>query len=49
MITPEQFTTLLPLAAIWAGEQEEIILREGVQLTETQMTDARKIGEGTFH
>ena len=44
MITPEQFATLLPLAAIWAEEQEEIILREGVQLSETQMTDARKIG-----
>jgi len=44
MITQEQFKILLPLAAAWAEEQEGIILRDGVPLTEPQMADARTLG-----
>lgn len=44
MLTQEQFETLLPLASAWAEEQEEIILREGIPLTRTQVDDAIKIG-----
>ena len=44
MITPEQFELLLPLASAWAEEQEHMILRNGVPLTEPQMTDARDLG-----
>jgi hypothetical protein len=39
-----QFTTLLPLAAEWAAEQEQRILREGVPLSEQELTDARAAG-----
>ena len=39
-----QLETLLPLATAWAAEQGEIILREGVPLTGTEMGDARKVG-----
>ena len=44
MITPEQFERLLPLACAWAGEQEHVILRDGVPLTSAQIADARRIG-----
>lgn len=40
MITEEQFRVLLPLAVAWAQEQEGIILRNGVRLTEPQIADA---------
>ena len=35
---------LLPLATIWASEQEQRILREGVPLSHSEMTDATDIG-----
>jgi hypothetical protein len=35
---------LLPLAVRWAEEQEAVILREGVPLTENLLKDARQIG-----
>jgi hypothetical protein len=44
MLTQEQFETLLPLASAWAEEQEKIILRDGIPLTQDQADDARKIG-----
>ena len=39
-----QFEMLLPLAADWATEQEQQILRDGVLLSETEFADARAIG-----
>jgi hypothetical protein len=44
MITEEQLKALLPLACIWAEEQEQMILRNGAPLTSAQIADARKIG-----
>lgn len=38
------FETLLPLAADWAAEQERRILREGVPLSEQELSDARAVG-----
>ena len=40
-ITPEQFELLLPLASKWAERQEEIILRDGEPLNDSQLEDAR--------
>lgn len=34
----------MPLTCAWAEEQEQLILKQGVGLTETLMTDARRIG-----
>jgi hypothetical protein len=34
----------LPLACAWVEEQEQLILKKGVGLTEAQMADARSIG-----
>jgi hypothetical protein len=39
-----QFEMLLPLAAAWAGEEEQQILRDGVPLSEKEIGDARAIG-----
>ena len=39
-----QFEMLLPLAAAWATEQEEQILREGVSLSLEELADAGAIG-----
>jgi hypothetical protein len=39
-----QFETLLPLASEWVAEQEQRVLREGVLLSEQEMTDAKAIG-----
>jgi hypothetical protein len=39
-----QFETLLPLAAEWAAEQEQRILREGEPLSTQELTDAKVIG-----
>lgn len=39
-----QFETLLPLAAEWAAEQEQRILRNGVPLSENEIIDARIAG-----
>jgi hypothetical protein len=36
--------TLLPLAAEWAEEQEQRILREGVPLSEQEIADAKAAG-----
>ncbi|HEY1171902.1 MAG TPA: hypothetical protein VGH19_11075 [Verrucomicrobiae bacterium] len=44
MITPVEFKMLLPLVVAWAEEQEALILREGVPLTERLLADARAIG-----
>jgi hypothetical protein len=44
MITPEQFKTLLPLACAWAEEQERIILKNGVSLTDTEKLYAHSLG-----
>src|SRR6266446_2027344 len=44
MITPEQFAILLPLACVWAEEQERIILRDGVALATAQIGDAKRVG-----
>jgi hypothetical protein len=40
----KRFETLLPLAAKWASEQEQRILREGVPLSEQEIVDARSVG-----
>ena len=42
----EQFDFLLPLASSWAEEQESMILRDGIALTEPQMVDAHTLGVG---
>ena len=39
-----QFEVLLPLAAAWATEQEQRILREGVSLSAEEVADAHAIG-----
>src|SRR6266536_2587039 len=44
IITPEQFEMLLPLACVWAAEEERTILQSGVALTESQLADARRVG-----
>lgn len=44
LVTPQQFEALLPLAVAWAAEQENMILRSGVPLTESQLADARQLG-----
>jgi hypothetical protein len=44
MITPEQFKMLLPLACVWAKEQERTILRDGVPLSALQVADAVRVG-----
>jgi|SRR5438132_3757791 len=35
---------LLPLACAWAAEQERTILLSGIALTESQLSDARRVG-----
>jgi hypothetical protein len=39
-----QFEVMLPLAAIWATEQERKILREGIALSEQEVADAKAVG-----
>jgi hypothetical protein len=39
-----QFDALLPLAAAWATEQEQEILRDGVSLSLEEIGDARAVG-----
>jgi hypothetical protein len=34
----------MPLACAWAGEQEQLILKRGIGLTEARMVDAHSIG-----
>lgn len=43
MITPQQFNQLLPLAISWAEQQENYILQNGVQLTASQLSDAKLV------
>jgi hypothetical protein len=40
----EEFEQLVPLAAEWAAEQEQLILREGVPLSEQEIADAKAVG-----
>ncbi len=44
MITPEQFSFLMPLACKWAEDQEQVILRNGDALSDVQLADARNVG-----
>ncbi len=44
MITPEQFEVLLPIASAWAEDQGNMILQDGVPLSEHQIADARVLG-----
>jgi hypothetical protein len=39
-----QFDDLLPLAVVWATEQEQAILRDGVALSAEEIADASAIG-----
>jgi hypothetical protein len=39
-----QFEVLLPLAAAWATEEQQKILRDGVPLSEKEINDARAVG-----
>jgi hypothetical protein len=39
-----QFEILVPLAAAWATEQEQEVLRDGVSLSAEKIGDARSIG-----
>jgi hypothetical protein len=39
-----QFDALLPLAAAWATEQEQEVVRDGVSLSAEEIADARAIG-----
>jgi hypothetical protein len=43
MFTQELFKILLPIAVAWAEEQEKIILRNGIPLTDSQIADAREL------
>jgi hypothetical protein len=40
----DQFEKLLPLATEWATEQEQLILREGIPLSEGEIADAKAVG-----
>jgi len=40
----EQFELLLPLAAAWAAEQQERVLRDGVPLSIRELADALRVG-----
>lgn len=44
MITPQQFEMILPLACVWAEEQERIILHSGASLTDTELANAKRVG-----
>jgi hypothetical protein len=44
MINPQGIISLIPKASIWIEEQEEIILSNGIPLTEKQISNASKIG-----
>lgn len=39
-----QLEMLLPLAVSWAREHQELILREGVPLSEPELFEARRVG-----
>ncbi len=44
IITSQQFESMLPVAVAWAADQESVILRSGVPLTESQVAYARQLG-----
>jgi len=44
VITLQELENLLPFACAWAEEQERLILREGVSLTDALVADARRVG-----
>jgi len=44
MINLQGIISLVPKASVWVEEQEEIILSNGIPLTEKQISIASKIG-----
>jgi len=44
MITKADFEAALLLGCLWAQEQEALILRSGVALTDAQLLDAERVG-----
>ena len=43
-ISSDQFEVLLPLACEWAEAKEQVVLKHGVPLSESQMKDAKRVG-----
>ena len=43
-LTSDQFIFVLPLAAEWAEAKEQVVLKNGVPLSDSQMDDARRVG-----
>jgi hypothetical protein len=43
-LTSDQFIFVLPLAAEWAEAKEQVVLKNGVPLSASQMDDARRVG-----
>lgn len=43
-VDPDEVMKLLPLAEKWASDTEQLILREGVSLTDAEIADAKKLG-----
>jgi hypothetical protein len=43
-ISEDEFRILLPLAVAWVEEQECLILRDGVPLSDSQLQDAQIVG-----
>ena len=44
IITPQQLEMLLPVVCGWAVGQEHAIVQSGVALSESQLSDARRVG-----
>ncbi len=43
-LTSDQFIFVLPLVAEWAEAKEQVVLKNGVPLSDSQMDDARRVG-----
>jgi hypothetical protein len=43
-MSSDQFEVLLPLACEWAEAKEQVALKHGVPLSESQMKDAKRVG-----
>jgi hypothetical protein len=43
-LTSDQFIFVLPLASEWAEAKEQVVLKNGVPLSDSQMDDARRVG-----
>jgi len=43
-ITPDQFAFILPLASEWAEAKEQVVLKHGVPLSNSQIEDAKRVG-----